>query len=69
LLGWEESDKAESWRFVLVAGATFVRAKITERLVSSPDEFPRQGNREGPFSGLIDLRERNPATDFRLIVI
>jgi hypothetical protein len=47
----------------------FVRAKITERLVSSPDEFPRQGSRKGPFSGLIDLRERNPATDFRLIVI
>jgi hypothetical protein len=29
--------------------------------VSSPDEFSVQHNREDIFSGLIGLRERNPA--------
>ena len=33
----------------------FLRAKISERLVSSPDESPKQRSREDDFSGLIDL--------------
>jgi hypothetical protein len=35
-----------------------MRAKVTERQSSSPDEFPMQRSPEDSFSGLIDLWER-----------
>ena len=38
-----------------------MRAKITERLVSSPDEFPMLRTLVGDFSGLIDLWEKRPS--------
>jgi hypothetical protein len=49
----QSPDKAESWAIRFRGRCDFVRAKITEHLVSSPDEFPKQRSREDGFSGLI----------------
>jgi hypothetical protein len=64
LLAGEESDKSGVIGHSFYRKMRFVRAKITERLVSSPDEFPMQRTLGGEFSGLIDLwqRDRCPKT-------
>ena len=57
------------WTHTATTEGALSETRITGLLVSSPSEFPMQRNREDGFFGSTGLRERNPATRFRLIVI